>query len=207
MNSERSRIVSPVIGLSLIIIGALFLFGRLFNAGPFWPLFILVPGVVFLSVAVRGGRSAAPLAIPGMLISGTGAILLYQSVTNHWQSWAYAWALYPALLGMGMSLMGRLDGNIRAIHAGRQFTIVGLGAFVVLGLFFETAIFSGIVRGLGLPLILLVLGVLFVLRGARPGRKSEYSLRAPLKSKRGLYRDVLHSDNGKEKTPDHEILR
>src|SRR5207302_728333 len=98
MNSARSNIRGPVIGISLIIIGALFLLGRLFNIGTLWPLFILTPGVMLLVFAVRGGHNTAPLAIPGSLIGGTGAILLYQSVMHHWQSWAYAWTLYPALL-------------------------------------------------------------------------------------------------------------
>jgi hypothetical protein len=102
-----------------------------------------------------------------MLVAGTGAILLYQSVTGDWKSWAYAWTLYPALLGGGMALMGRLEGNARAIRNGRGLVALGLGAFAVFWLFLRITIFSGIFSGVALPLILIVLGVLWMLRGAR----------------------------------------
>jgi hypothetical protein len=207
MQSSRNPMVGPVLGLSLIVVGALFLLGRLFNIGPLWPLFIVMPGVGLLFVAVRGGRNAAPLAIPGSLIAGTGAILLYQSITHHWQSWAYAWTLYPALLGGGMILMGRLGGNRGAIHIGRQLVVVGLGAFAVLGLLFETTIFSGLFGSLGWPLILLALGVVLLMRGARQGKSSSYGPDMLLKSKRSLYVDTPHSSNGRDRTTDGEMIR
>ncbi len=168
MDSERSTIISPVMGACLIIVGALFLLGRLFNIGPLWPLFIIAPGILILFVGFIGGRGGAPLAVPGVLIAGTGTILLYQSITHNWQSWAYVWTLYPALLGAGLVLMGRLGGNAGAVQTGRRFIIIGLCGFVLLGLFFETAIFAGI--GLGWPLILFVLGILLLLRGAGIGK-------------------------------------
>jgi hypothetical protein len=207
MNSGRSSLLGPVIGLCLIIVGALFLLVRLFSIGPFWPLFIVLPGALMLVVAVKGSSNAAPLAIPGTLIGGTGAILLYQSLTHHWSSWAYAWTLYPALLGAGMILMGRLNGSQGAIHTGRQFVVVGLGAFAVLGLFFETAIFSGLFRSLGWPLILLVLGIVLLLRGTRHERSTAYKLGTPDKPKRSLYADVSHPQNGADKTTDGEMIR
>jgi hypothetical protein len=207
MHTARSTLIGPVIGFSLIVVGALFLLGRLFNFGTLWPLFILTPGAMLVFAAIRGGRGTAPLAIPGSLIGGTGAILLYQSVTHHWQSWAYAWALYPALLGAGMILTGRLGGNRGAIHSGRQFVVAGLAVFVVLGLLFETTIFSGLFRNLGWPLILLVLGIVLVVRSARSGRSSAYRLETPVKPKRTLYSDLTRSNSGTEKTTDGEMIR
>jgi hypothetical protein len=167
MESRRGTIINPVIGVSLIVVGALFLLINLFHIGSFWPLFILTPGVLLLFFTVKVGRSAAPLAIPAVLVAGTGAILLYQSVTGDWKSWAYAWTLYPALLGGGMALMGRLEQNERAIRNGRGLVALGLGAFVVFWLFFRITIFSGIFSGLALPLILIAGGVLWMLRGTR----------------------------------------
>jgi hypothetical protein len=204
MSSEQNRIISPVIGLSLIIVGALFLLGRWFNFGPVWPLFILAPGIMFLVVAARGGRSGAPMAIPGAIISGTGAILLYQSVTHHWESWAYAWTLYPAFLGAGMVLMGRLNGNEGPIYTGRRFIVIGLSAFAILGLLFETTIFSGIMSSLGWPLILLIVGVVLLLRGARHNRRT--TLAYLEKPKRDLYADMLHCQDSATKARDGELV-
>lgn len=167
MRSERSAIASPVIGMCLIIVGGLFLLGQLFNIGPLWPLLIVAPGAVFLYFAVTGGRSSAPLAIPGMLITGTGAILLYQSLTMNWQSWAYAWTLYPALLGAGMALMGRLTDDAMIMEAGRRFILGGLTAFVAFAALFEVAIFHRMMGGLGWPLLLIALGIGVLLAGAK----------------------------------------
>jgi hypothetical protein len=167
MESRRSTITGPVIGVSLIVVGALFLLINLFHIGSFWPLFILIPGAMLLLYTVKAGRSAAPLAIPATLIAGTGAILLYQSVTGDWKSWSYVWTLYPALLGGGMALMGKLEENGRAIRNGRGLIALGLGAFVVFWLFSRVTIFASILSGLALPLILIALGVLWMLRGAQ----------------------------------------
>ena len=167
MESRRDPIISPAVGVSLIVAGALFLLINLFHIGSFWPLFILIPGVMLLFFTVKVGRNTAPLAIPAMLVAGTGAILLYQSVTGDWKSWAYAWTLYPALLGGGVALMGKLEGNERAVRSGRGLIALGLAGFVVFWLLFKVAIFSGILSGLALPLILITLGVLWMLRGTR----------------------------------------
>ncbi len=170
MNSQRSSVGRPVIGLILIVIGALFLFGRVLNIGTLWPLFVLGPGLLCLYVAVSNGRSGAPLAIPGAIISGTGGLLLYQSVTGNWQSWAYAWTLYPAFLGGGMMLMGNLNGSDQSRKAGRRLIIGGLAAFALFGLLFESTIFTGMLAGLGWPIILIVLGVVLLMRGTRSSR-------------------------------------
>jgi hypothetical protein len=167
MQSKSGAIARPVIGLCLIIVGALFLLGQIFNIGPFWPVLIVIPGGICLFFAVTGGRSGAPLAIPGMLVTGTGAILLYQSMTHNWQSWAYAWTLYPALLGAGMILMGRLTADSQVTREGRRFVIGGLSAFVILSALFEIGIFHSMVGGLAWPLLLIVLGLGVLWAGAQ----------------------------------------
>jgi hypothetical protein len=167
MESRRDPIIGPAVSVSLIVAGALFLLVNLFHIGSFWPLFILIPGAALLFFTVKVGRSAAPLAIPAMLVAGTGAILLYQSVTGDWQSWAYAWTLYPALLGSGVALMGKLEDNGRAVRSGRGLIALGLAGFFVFWLLFRITVFAGIVSGLALPLILIAVGVLWMLRGAR----------------------------------------
>lgn len=167
MRSQRSIIGTPVIGLSLMIIGALVLFGRVLNIGTLWPMFVLGPGLLCLYFAVSRGRSGAPLAIPGAIISGTGGLLLYQSITGNWQSWAYAWTLYPVFLGGGMVLMGNLSNSDHSRKAGRRLIIGGLAAFAFFGLLFESTIFTRLFAGLGWPAILIALGVFLVMRGTR----------------------------------------
>jgi len=143
--------------------------------GALWPLFVMIPGLVFLGAAAKGGRSTAAFAIPGMLISGTGLLLLVQNLTGYWSSWSYAWTLYGVFLGMGFAMMGRLMGDSAVESMGRVFILVGGIAFLVFGAFMEAVMGFG---GLGTlwPLVLIGAG-LFLL--ARP-----FTLRRALKPKR-----------------------
>ena len=80
----------PVLAIGLIALGVLLLLGQLTGfggmLGSLWPLFVMVPGLAFLYFAYTGDKKAAGLAVPGMVITGTGLILFYQNITGHWES-------------------------------------------------------------------------------------------------------------------------
>jgi hypothetical protein len=152
-------------GLILISVGLLFL---LLQASPElaaqinlelqWPLIIVGVGFLFLVGAVLG---TASLAVPGMIIGGIGALLYYQNLTGNWASWAYAWALIPGFVGLGVILMGLLDSSERSqIRGGVTLIIISLILF---------AIFGGFLGGLGIfakfwPVLLILAGILILLR-------------------------------------------
>ncbi len=175
MSVEHRNTGRITAALILIGLGVLFLLGDLnilsFSLlGTLWPFFIIVPGLVFLYVALTGSPDSASLAIPGAIVTGTGMILLYQSATGHWESWAYIWTLYPVFLGLGLMYMGRRTGNTGSYRTGLTLTRIGVLAFLVFGAFFEVFIFSSL--GLGryaLPLILIIWGAWMLMRGARGG--------------------------------------
>lgn len=168
---KENRWQHTVIAISLIAIGIMFGLG----IGALWPLFVMIPGLAFLAAAAKGGRSTAAFAIPGMLISGTGLLLLVQNLTGYWSSWSYAWTLYGVFLGMGFAMMGRLMGDSAVESMGRVFIIVGGIAFLVFGVFMEVVMGFG---GLGTlwPLAVIGLGLFLI---ARP-----FTLRRALKPKR-----------------------
>ena len=153
----------------LIGLGVLFLLGQFFNfslLGLLWPLFIVLPGVAFLYAAFTGDRDKAGLIIPGAMVTGTGAILFYQNLTGHWESWAYVWALYPVFLGLALVFIGRRTSNEGTIRTGDGFVKWGLIAFVALWALFELFIFGGnkwMVTTL-LPLVLIAAGAFMLLR-------------------------------------------
>jgi hypothetical protein len=168
-----------VVAVILITLGVLLLLGM----NLLWPLFILVPGLILLGVALAGKPSTAGLAIPGMLISGTGALLFIQNLTGYWDSWAYAWTLYAVFLGMGLVLTGQLSNNESIQSVGRGFMWVGLCMFVGFAFLFELVI--GIGDGLGHrlgPFVLIGLGVYMLLRqfSGEPGFPS-FALRSKRK--------------------------
>jgi hypothetical protein len=158
-NSQHSgRVIVAVI---LIGLGVMSLMG----IGMLWPLFILVPGLLMLAGAFGGGRTgAAALAIPGMITTGTGALLFAQNLTGYWESWSYAWTLYGVFLGMGFMLMGQKFGDESLHRVGQGFVNVSLVMFAVFAFFFEIVIgISG--RGLLNALILIGLGLFLMTRG------------------------------------------
>src|SRR5438105_2944071 len=94
---RQPRRQSLVIGGLLILIGAILLAGqfvRIDVGHDGWPFFVIAPGVVilFLALTARGVVSEG-LAVLGSIITVSGLILLYQNATDHFESWAYAWAL------------------------------------------------------------------------------------------------------------------
>ena len=96
MKSER--LFNLIAGVTLLAIGVIALAGNIFlatKAWKLWPVIIVLAGVGltipgFLGISRRGFGS---FFIPGIPVLTTGAILLYASLTNHWDVWAVAWPL------------------------------------------------------------------------------------------------------------------
>jgi hypothetical protein len=160
ISQDRGRSITA---FSLIGLGVLFLLSQIFGfslLSILWPLFIIVPGAAFLYFALTGDKKMSGLAVPGTVITGTGLILLFQSITHHWESWAYAWTLYPVFVGMALTFMGTRMEDAGTYKAGRGLVRFGGIAFVVAAAFFELFIFNGggFLSSLALPLVLMGIG-------------------------------------------------
>ena len=182
MAEERMRGAgNAVLGIVLVALGVLFLVAQFVDLRLwfgfdfwhyFWPFFVIIPGLALFAGMTLGGRSASGLAIPGSIVTTVGLILLYQNTFNHWESWAYAWALIPAAVGVGLTISGAWSGNEKQVQAGRRMATGFFVAFVALGAFFEFVInISGFARGIvgaivG-PALLIVLGLYLMLRPRR----------------------------------------
>lgn len=183
VRTHGSTVVNVVLGVALIGVGGLALLGELFglHLGRFlWPFFVIVPGalmfVLGLTSVQRGGEA---LTIPGAIITIAGLLLLYGSVTRHWESWAYSWALIaPAGPGVGLVAHGLLKSRPDHVRAGKGLIWVGLALFVAFGVFFELILgISG--WGLGRfawAVVLIGLGVALLLRAVLPRGKQKGGL-------------------------------
>ena len=93
MSTDRIRSMAILaIGLGLIAFGVLFLGGTVLRIdiwGMLWPLFIVIPGLLFFVGMIVLGRPGAPLAVPGSIITMGGVILFIQNLTGIWSTWAY----------------------------------------------------------------------------------------------------------------------
>jgi hypothetical protein len=129
----------------------------------------MAPGLALLYFARLGRENARSFAIPGSVIAGTGAILFYQNLTGHWESWAYAWTLYPVFIGLGLLYIGTRAGDEQALDRGRAAIRWGALGFLVMAAFFEFIVFDR--GGIGswlLPLALIGAGIFLLNRRTAP---------------------------------------
>jgi hypothetical protein len=167
---------STVLGGLLIAFGALFLFTQLLrtDAGRYaWPFFVILPAVALLVIGlVSRTGGGARLAVVGSVTTTLGLLLLYQNTTGHWASWAYAWALLPTAVGLGLILQGTVGREPRRVRYGRRITSIGVVLFAVGFAFFELVLeLSGFRLPLTAsfwPLILIGFGLLLLFHPAPP---------------------------------------
>ncbi len=178
MNNESANqgLSGVLVGLGalLIVVGALFLVGQVvgFDLGRFgWPFFVIIPGLAVFGVGLAVGDPTGERITPlGAAVAMTGVILLYQNIADHFESWAYAWALvFPTSIGLGQMAYGSLKGREEMVVTGRRLALIGVVLFLVGVFFFELAIgISGFGFGLerfGWPLLLVIVGILLLIGG------------------------------------------
>ena len=167
--SDRRWFSLALIGGGVVLL-ALWQYG----IGRMWQLFILGPGAFMLFHALTAQNDdGVEMIFPGVIVSATGGLLLYQSLTSHWESWAYAWAMYPALAGFAMQYRAaRLRRYSDEYVVGQNLMRYGLMALIGMAVVFEFAIFrSGSAQTIGLGLI--GLGVLlFLTNNNKSSRRS-----------------------------------
>ncbi|MBN1399732.1 MAG: hypothetical protein JXA74_02780 [Anaerolineae bacterium] len=172
----RNR-ASLYIGLLLLALGGFFLLasitedlggplGQALGWGGLWPLIILVVGVAFwLPIFIWWDRreQLAGLAIPGAIVTVNGLLLLYQNMTGDWDSWAYAWAVEPMAVGLGLLCLYLLTPERPRGLLVAAAIVGGVGAlfFIIFG-----SVFGGAIRIAG-PVLLILIGLLVILRGVR----------------------------------------
>lgn len=183
MQTNRSNIGALIGGAILIAFGLLSLASRVFRGldwGFLWPFAIIGFGALFFVLMFAGGKGAAAFAIPGSIIGGIGLILLFQNITNRWESMSYFWTLIILFVGVGIYLMGWYAGNAEQKRSGIGVMKVGGILFIIFGAFFEM-IFSSF-NNILFPVLLILLGAYLVLirSGLLSSRKTDNSEKTSL---------------------------
>lgn len=171
----QTRSGSPgaaVLGGILIVLGLLFFAGNQLNIDigeATWPLYVIAPGVALVTLGLTQ-RHGSGLTIFGSIVTMVGLVLLYQNATDHWESWAYAWALVgPGGSGIGMLLYGTRSGDRKMARDGFWTILTAAGIFAVGLLFFEGILgISGDRLPLPtwvMPVAVIGIGVLVLVRG------------------------------------------
>lgn len=183
MQANRSNAGTLIAGAILILFGLLALAANIFDFidwGAIWPVAIIGFGALFFFAMIAGGKQTAGFAIPGSIISGIGLVLLFQSLTDHWESMSYFWTLIILFVGVGIYIMGLYGGDENQKSSGLRVMKVGFVLFIIFGAFFEM-IFSSFDNVL-FPILLILLGGYLVLSrsGLFGTRKVEESKNEPL---------------------------
>jgi len=175
---QSQNVINRSLGIILVGLGFLLLIGTAFNIHLWplmWPFIYILPGVILLDVSLKAkGDFSEPLAITSCIITMLGLIFLYQSITGHWQSWAYIWSLIaPTSIGLGEIIYGIKKGPTYTytVQIGKTLVKIGLTIFLVGFVFFEMIIeISGFSMGrFGWPVLLILLGLLALFRNLLPG--------------------------------------
>jgi hypothetical protein len=124
-----------------------------------WPLLIVAIGIGLFLMGLLTG--APGMAIPACIVAGIGGILYWQTTTGNWLSWAYAWALIPVVVGIGMILAALLgEGGQDQAWKGAETILTSVVLFVIFG-----TIFGGLdVLGIYWPLLLVLVGAVQLIR-------------------------------------------
>ncbi len=156
-NNNRSQVV---LGSLLILLGLWFLAVRLVPGLEqlfAWPFIIIAAGV---GLFVLGLVVNAPgMAVPASIVTGIGGLLAWQNATGHWESWAYAWALIPGFVGVGIIMTGVLEGDVRSkLQPGGWLIVISAVMFAIFGSFLGgVALF-----GPFWPALLILLGLIML---------------------------------------------
>lgn len=156
MSKSGSEISKSVIGVGLIAGGAFLALAHVFDiniSAYLWPMFIIAPGLLILASA-RAGNIGKWASVAGAVVLATGLLLAYQNSFNHFQSWAYAWALIaPGAVGAGWLIHGLRYNEPKLVALGRKQINIGGAMFLVGAVFFELIInisgrgFGGLISG------------------------------------------------------------
>ena len=163
--SRRQR-TNTILGLLLVLAGALFLAQQFYPDLKVWdyftfswPVYVIGAGVLLLLLGLLVG--APGMAVPATIVAGIGGVLYWQETTGNWDSWAYTWTLIPGFVGLGIILEALLEGKPRGgLRAGGSLMVISAILFVIFASFMG----GPALLGTYWPVLLILIGLWFIIR-------------------------------------------
>ena len=121
--------------------------------------------------------------LAGSIVTTVGSLLLYQSRSGDWESWAYAWALIPLAAGAALVLYGLFARSSSMVRGGTWMAGIAAVLFASGAWFFE-GLFAGKPRPELIdwwPIVIVAAGAVLVLRAMLTGgRREEDPMQPPI---------------------------
>lgn len=155
---------NSIIGVILITIGALFLVDKyttlnFMNMTMLWPLFVLIPGLMF-EIGYFTKRDNPGLLVPGGILTVIGATFFVSTVTN-WQFSIYMWPMYLIAVAFGLFQLYWFGKKEKAL-----LIPIGILSFISLSAYMQMlmnlSIFKIIRTDFAFPVLLIGIGVLIL---------------------------------------------
>lgn len=153
------------LGTALIVLGGLLFSNQFFDFNffsmeYFWPVFVLIPGLIFEASFFMSGRNPG-LLVPGGILTTIGMLFFFETFTN-WRFAEYTWPVYILSVAIGLAqlyLFGvRQKGLLIPVFI---LTLIAVVSFAM-------TVFGGILSWLNystvVPVVLILIG-LYILVG------------------------------------------
>lgn len=166
-NDVPPRILPTIAGSLCLTLGLLWLTDSVLGLGLFrmsrmWPLFVLLPGLIF-EYWHYGVAKTPGFLVPGGILTVIGTLFFFETFT-YWRFSAYTWPVYILAVAAGLAQLSAALGNPRGLVA--VVALLGI-VFAAASLAIAGAlIFSVVPYRIVLPAILVGVGASLLLMGA-----------------------------------------
>ncbi|HYE81454.1 MAG TPA: DUF5668 domain-containing protein [Clostridia bacterium] len=148
------------LGTALILAGCLLFSNQFFDFNffsmeYFWPVFVLIPGLIFEASFFLSGRNAG-LLVPGGILTTIGTLFFFETFTG-WRFAEYTWPVYILAVAIGLAQLYMFGTRQRGLLIPVFIlTLIAMVSFVM-------AVFGGIMSWLNyntvLPVALILIGL------------------------------------------------
>lgn len=155
-----------IFGVLLILLGIIGIVSRVFDLRIFhistlWPLFVLIPGLCFEYAYFNTKRNPGIL-VPGGILTTIGMLFLFEVFTG-WRFAGKTWPIYMLAVAIGLFQLYWFGGKQKGL-----LIPVGILTVVAASSYWAMtfgAAFSWFRRSLGLPVVLVIIGIVILFSG------------------------------------------
>jgi hypothetical protein len=153
------------LGVILIFIGVLSILNQFFNFDFFsmstlWPLFILIPGLIF-EFSYFTSRKDPGLLVPGGILTTIGTLFLFETFTN-WYFAAYTWPIYPFAVAIGLFQLYLFGNREKGLLV--PVFILSAVSFISFASMMFNRVFWWLDKSLIFPALLILIGLSLLFR-------------------------------------------